>query len=176
MQFGAGMESEKVVRVRDLMSTAIVSIKETDIVGLAKAEMDFAAIRHLPVVDAEGRLAGVLSQRDVLQALAKRDGKPVHAGEIMSREVRTVRPGAPAHEAARAMLEAKIGSMPVVSERGELVGMLTESDFLRVAEEALAEQAARARAAAKASTKKVAKKKVAKPAKKKAAKKRTQTP
>lgn len=165
MQSNSRMNSKKVVRVRDLMSTAIVSVKETDIVGLAKAEMDFAAIRHLPVVDAEGRLAGVISQRDVLQTLAKRDGKPVHAGEIMIREVRAVRPEAPAYEAARAMLDAKIGSMPVVSERGELVGILTESDFVQIAEEALRDQATRS-----PTTRTSAKKKVAKAAKKKAAK------
>lgn len=127
----------KLVRVADIMSTALVAVKDTDTIGLAKVEMDVAAIRHLPVVNEAGRLVGIVSIRDVLSALARAPGQPVHVGDIMHRKVRSIGPNEPAHQAARKMLDARIGSMPVVDAEHILVGMLTETDFVEIAERVL---------------------------------------
>lgn len=123
--------------VEDFMSTAVISMKETDALSGAQIEMQMAEIRHLPVVDTKGHVVGVLSDRDILRNLTKIDGKPTPVASIMSRHVRTVKPSTLAAEAAMLMLERKIDCLPVVGDDEQLVGIITETDFLRIAEQAL---------------------------------------
>jgi CBS domain-containing protein len=103
--------------------------------------MRLGRIRHLPVLDDEGALVGIVSQRDLFRgALARALGYGAHAqqkllGQLLVKEVMTndpvaVAPDAPLADAARLMLERKIGALPVV-ENGRLVGILTESDFVK---------------------------------------------
>ncbi len=123
------------VRVTDLMTTAVMTATASEAIKEAHADMQIGVIRHLPVVDDRGRLVGVLSDRDVLRAVgAKRNGK---VADIMTREVVTVRPDAPAHEAAALMIDLKIGSLPVVDDSGALVGVITQTDYLELARRAL---------------------------------------
>ncbi|HEY8369997.1 MAG TPA: CBS domain-containing protein [Thermodesulfobacteriota bacterium] len=96
--------------------------------------------RHLPVVDGE-RLVGIVSDRDLPRARPEVAAPDSAAAgdqtmarlvvrDVMSREVTTVDPDRPVEEAARLMLDLRIGSLPVVEE-GRLVGILTETDLLR---------------------------------------------
>lgn len=124
-------------RVEDLMSRVVITLKEHDTINVAKLEMDIAAIRHLPVVDGERRVVGLVSLFDLLQAFGRHTGRPIPVADVMIREVRTVRAKTPAHEAARRLLDHKIGSLPVLDADDRIVGMITETDFLRVAEDAL---------------------------------------
>ncbi len=123
------------VKVVDLMSTALVTVAESEPVTEAQARMEVAGIRHLPVVDDRGRLVGVLSDRDLLRAAAAT--RPLRVGEIMSRDTVTIRSDAPAHQAATLMLERQIGSVVVVDDGDALVGLVTQTDFLDVARRAL---------------------------------------
>ncbi len=122
--------------VEDLMTTATISLKEKDTVGRAHLEMHVASIRHIPVVDDANHLVGILSNRDLIGALAEgRSHTPI--GEIMTRAIRTVRVSTPAHDAAQAMLDGKFGALPVVGDEEQLVGIVTETDFLEIAVRAL---------------------------------------
>lgn len=132
-----GMKT-KDLRVSDLMTTAVLTIKVGETVSDADATMRLAGIRHLPVVDDRGRLVGILSNRDLLGALVKAKGKAVQIADVMSRAVKTVASSAPARRAAALMLEHKIGSLPVLGEEQQLVGLVTETDFLRLSYELLA--------------------------------------
>ena len=127
--------------VSDLMTTALITRREGESIGRAELDMELADVRHIPVVDERSNLVGILSNRDVLRALGGHHGKriadSVHVGDIVSREVVTVDRDIPAHEAAELMLENKIGALPVIGDDGQLVGMVTETDFLRVAWRAL---------------------------------------
>jgi CBS domain-containing protein len=122
--------------VGELMSTAVVSIKEDDLVTRANVRMKFADVRHLPVVDAGAHVVGILSNRDVMTALAGH-GRRRAVGDVMTRPVVTIRADEAASEAAARMLEHKIGSLPVVNEDRQLIGVITETDLLRVAHQAL---------------------------------------
>lgn len=123
------------LRVSDLMSTAVITADATETVKEAHFDMQVGVIRHLPVLDERRRLVGILSDRDVLRAVgAKRNGK---VSDLMTRDVITTRPEVPAHEAARVMIDLKIGSLPVVDEHGTLVGVLTQTDYLELARRAL---------------------------------------
>jgi CBS-domain-containing membrane protein len=129
--------------VADVMTRKIVTVSEQDELDTAEYGMHRMHFRHLPVVDGNGKLLGILSHGDLLHAAssslsdneAERNQlilkQPVQ--RIMQREVLTVQPGDSLIQAGKVLWESKIGCLPVVNAEGELVGMLTKSDFIRVA-------------------------------------------
>lgn len=122
------------ISIDSVMTTALLTVKDTDLVSVAATRMEAAGIRHLPVSDAKNHVVGLISQRDVAAA-GKRSKKRV--GEVMSRDVKMVRPYESAEKAVALMLENKIGSLPVVDDEETLIGIVTETDFLQVAYQAL---------------------------------------
>jgi CBS domain-containing membrane protein len=126
------------------MSPDVETMFVDETMDLANTILTLARIRHLPVVDREGKLKGVLSQRDLLRAFAdvykhggsERDQDRISVASIMTNEVTTVGPDDPALEAAEIIWENKFGCLPVV-ENDRVVGILTESDFVRSAIEQL---------------------------------------
>jgi CBS domain-containing protein len=126
-------------KVQDLMSTAMITIRDTDSIAVAQTEMKLGSFRHIPVVDAKQNLIGILSARDVLAALAK-GRKSVRVGEFMTRRVVSVRPAMPIPEAIDLLLEHRFGSLPVVEADGHLIGIVTETDFLRASRNAFSQQ------------------------------------
>src|SRR5271156_228742 len=131
----------KVLKVRDGMTADPTTLKRNDKLTLAEDIMRLGRIRHLPVIDDEGcMLVGIVSQRDLFRdALAQALGYGRHAQrkildslsvkEVMTSEVATISPDATLVEAARLLTERKIGCLPVV-DNGQLVGILTEGDFV----------------------------------------------
>jgi CBS domain-containing protein len=126
------------LKVSDLMSTALITISAADVVSHADADMRLAGVRHLLVLDDRQRLVGIVSNRDLLAALGRAHGKAVKIASVMSSPPRSIAPGAPARDAAALMIEHKIGALPVLGEEGQLVGIVTETDFLQLACELLA--------------------------------------
>jgi CBS domain-containing membrane protein len=132
--------------VRDLMTSAVKTLERNDQLSLADDLMHASRIRHLPVLDEDGKLCGIVSQRDLFRgALASALGygevaqrkilSTLVVKEVMTSDVVTATPAMPIAEAARIMLDRKIGCLPVL-EGGRLVGIVTESDFVAlVAEE-----------------------------------------
>jgi acetoin utilization protein AcuB len=102
----------------------------------AIALMRAGKFRHLPVIDAEGRLVGLISDRDLAAVRTQEPtqkhmtsgGTLVRVGEIMHTDVITAPPDYPLEEAARLMIERRISSLPVV-EDGRLIGILTDIDI-----------------------------------------------
>lgn len=123
--------------VSDLLKGDLVVAQETDTIARAMEIMSQESIHHLPVVDGEGKLAGLVSDRDLLRALAGSMGRTDPIGAIMARGVVSVEPTAHAHAAAEVMLDAQIHCLPVTEKGGKLVGIITATDFLEVAEHAL---------------------------------------
>jgi len=129
------------LRVRDLMSDHVISVHPGDSVDKVYDAMTERGIRHIAVIDDEGDLVGLVSHRDLLRhALIERSDLPFFlqravlrrtlAEEVMTSEVETAEPDLPLSEAARIMFENKFGCLPVV-EGWRVVGILTESDFVR---------------------------------------------
>jgi CBS domain-containing protein len=134
------MTSNRQPTVQDIMMKGPVTLRHDDILDLADDIMNLGRIRHMPIVEGK-RVVGILSQRDLFRsALAGILGweyktrktllKSVKIEEVMSAPVTTVSPGTSVKEAARIMMEKKIGCLPVV-ENDTLVGLLTETDILR---------------------------------------------
>jgi CBS domain-containing protein len=126
-----------VLRIEELMTTGVIAVRDTDTVKRADEEMKQADIRHLPVVDGRHHVVGIVSNRDLMRVLSTPEGPDRRIGEVMTRQVLTVRAETPAYRAAEMMLEHKIGSLPVVGEDGVMIGIVTETDFLAVAHNAL---------------------------------------
>lgn len=121
--------------VSELMSNDVLTIRADAPLAQAAAEMRLGRVRHLPVVDPKGKLVGLLSHLDVMKTLLRSKGTQVADG--MSVRVVTVREDAQAADAAKLMRSRKVGSLPVIDEKGRLVGLLTEADFVDLAERAL---------------------------------------
>jgi CBS domain-containing protein len=117
--------------------------------GTALAVMVERGVRHLPVVDDDGRLVGILTDRDLRSALIapalaerlpprwrrrarslQRRGEALRVRDAMTWDCMTTGPEASLAQAAARMLDGRFGCLPVV-ERGRLVGILTEHDVLR---------------------------------------------
>lgn len=123
--------------VEDLMTTNVVSIKEADPIAIGLDLMVTSSVHHLPVVDSQARVVGMLSDRDLLRGLAGDKGRTDPVGTVMSRHVRAVASTTHAHVAAKLMMEGGFNALPVVGPDGVVAGMITSSDFLAVAESAL---------------------------------------
>ena len=131
--------------VKDLMAEQVYSVRPDDDLATVRDLMADHGIRHVPVVDEEESLLGLVSHRDLLRSsLVEQAEVPqfveefvlerVKVREVMSGSVETVSPETPLAEAAAVMLENKYGCLPVVSGN-RLVGILTEADFVRRAAE-----------------------------------------
>jgi acetoin utilization protein AcuB len=128
--------------VRDYMSQPpIVIAPETPISDGLRMMRDHR-IRRFPVVDGQGRLIGVVSDKDLLHAepspatslsiweIGYLLGR-ITIDQVMTRDVLTVTPTTPLEDAAQIMVDRKIGGLPVV-EAGRVVGIITETDIFKV--------------------------------------------
>jgi CBS domain-containing protein len=136
----------KTLLVRDVMTPDVATLDRNEKLTVADDVMRLGRIRHLPVVDSDGELVGIVSQRDLFHSgLLRALGYGSHAKqqaldllvlkEAMKTEVVTVTPDAPLAHAAKIMLERKIGCLVVV-EAKKIVGIITESDFVKLAAQA----------------------------------------
>jgi CBS domain-containing protein len=128
--------------VGDVMRREPQTVDRNDKLLAADRLVDTKRIRHLPVLDEDGALVGIVSQRDLFHSgLLRATGYGSHGRtalleairikEVMTTQVITVRPSTPLKAAARLMLEHQIGCLPVMDE-SRLVGIITESDFVRL--------------------------------------------
>ncbi len=120
------------LKVSDLMSTQLIVAHIDDTMEFAEFDMKTANVRHVLVVDQNNRLAGVVSDRDVLRAFGARGDNSLILGAIMSTNPITIGDIEPARKALEVMLEHKISCLPVEGEDGQLVGVVTETDFMRL--------------------------------------------
>ncbi len=121
------------ITVADFMTRELVTMKESDDLALAESILRLGGIRHLPVVR-DRKLVGLVTQRDLLRAgTSGGASRERPALEIMTKEPTAVDPRTPLVQAARLMLRHKYGCLPVCEEDGTLVGIITESDFVRFA-------------------------------------------
>jgi acetoin utilization protein AcuB len=128
--------------VNERMSHPVITIHPDLPIQEALAMMKEENIRRLPIVDQGGKLVGIVSDQDLLHAspsdvtslsvwelnylLSK-----ISVSEIMQKDVITIEETTPVEEAARIMADNKIGGLPVM-KKGELVGIITETDLFKL--------------------------------------------
>jgi CBS domain-containing membrane protein len=128
-------------RVSEVMQTEVATLAPGERLDLADDVMSLGRVRHMPVLQ-DGRLVGLVSQRDLLAASLTKvlEFEPqqrrafmrsVQVDEVMSRDVVSAAPETTLAEAAKRMLERRIGCLPVLDPDGTLMGLVTEVDLLR---------------------------------------------
>ena len=128
------------MRVRDLMTVQPITVRPTTTLQEVLELMVRHEIRGIPVVDDE-RVVGIVTDRDVKMMLGP-GAKLVDEGVLdvgllerdvtwaMSPEVETVDAEAPLSIAGGMLLDLRVGALPVVDARGDLIGIISQTDLL----------------------------------------------
>ena len=128
--------------VAEVMTRNPVTIRDDDGIDEGLHLMRERKVRRLPVLDASGKMVGIVSDKDLLHAApSPATSLSVHElhyllaklkiKQVMSGPVITVTPDTPVEEAARIMADNKIGGLPVMGEKGDLAGIITETDIFK---------------------------------------------
>lgn len=126
------------MRVADIMQTNLKAIGAGDLVGEAITALADHHVSGLPVVDDAGRLVGVLSNSDVLQALAEHSDpeererifEQTEVRDLMTPRPQTVTPEATVKDAAQRMLYLEVHRL-FVEREGKLAGVISTTDLVR---------------------------------------------
>ncbi len=133
----------KVTPLRVIMVTRVITVGMEERLSRVEAKMRENGIRHLPVVDERGRLAGIITQRDLYRAASPRpteDGTYVFDPEqlasyrlkhFMTPQPLTLGPEDSVARAVELMAELKYGCIPIVDGDKKLLGIVTQIDVLK---------------------------------------------
>jgi CBS domain-containing protein len=113
------------MKVAEMMRRDVETLRPDDELSVPRDLVAEKRIRHFPVVE-DGRLVGVVSDRDLLRT--KEDAR---VRDVMAEDVITISSSEDVKDAALTMLTGSVGCLPVV-DQGKLVGIVTESDILRL--------------------------------------------
>lgn len=131
------------LRLESVMQKNIVRADTDTTVGEAMTICFQHRIRHLPVLNSQGRLVGIVTDRDLRFYISHRLGTIMenntdretlhrHLHIVMVRRVITGRPDMTVADAARLMVDYHVGCLPVVDAENRLLGIMTSGDFLRL--------------------------------------------
>lgn len=130
------------VKIKEVMHTPVVTIGVDENFSRVEEKLRTKGIRHLPVVDTDDRVVGMITQRDLYRTLSPRvtedgiyyEGASLNGfilKRIMTPNPVTFKPEDPLVKAVEVMGRNKFGAVPVVDAGGKAVGILTETDILR---------------------------------------------
>jgi CBS domain-containing protein len=130
--------------VADIMTRNIVTLREEENLLAIEDGMERFELRHLPVVDGD-KLVGLITHRDVLRfthsclrnkgfdrAIDEKKQEESFVASVMRQNVKTVSPDTPLKQAAKMLVDNRIGCLPVVEQDNTLVGIVTEYDFAKL--------------------------------------------
>ncbi|OAV43782.1 CBS domain-containing protein [Lewinella sp. 4G2] len=127
------------LRVEEFMETDLFTVHEDDLIDLVADLIEWRRLRYIPVEDDQGHLCGLITTRKLLRYYTRKgrpdapEGKFVTVKDLMIPDPKTISPQNTIKEAMIIMRGEKLGCLPVLKgEHGELVGIITEMDFLRV--------------------------------------------
>src|SRR6516164_9897174 len=128
-------------RVKDVMTTRVVAVGKDATFKEIAALLTEYRVSAFPVIDEDGTVIGVVSEADLLSrealvaaigARVAESGNAVTAAGLMSKPPVVVTPDEPVTRAARLMYNARVKRLPVVGQKGELVGIVSRADVLSV--------------------------------------------
>jgi CBS domain-containing protein len=136
------------VPITQFMTSIPTTVQAAASVADAERVMREGHCHHVPVVDAENRLLGLLSSHDLLKVLILRPAAELphraslqakHVAEVMQRNVRTLQESATLLDAARALRDGGLHALPVVGANNRLLGIVTTTDLAVAVADALQE-------------------------------------
>lgn len=118
------------MKVRELMSRSVIRIQADEPVTVAARAMSHYNIGAMPVCGADGRLCGMVTDRDIVTRClaAQREAASTRVGDVMTRQVLTVTPDTEVSAAAKLMGSKQVRRLPVL-ENHKLCGMLALADI-----------------------------------------------
>ena len=132
-------------KLKDIMATEVISINARDRFSEVARKMKEFSIRHLPVVDDQNRLVGMITQRMLYQIKSPRklvDGEWYYDAEmlndvilehVMQKDIFSLQFDLSMGQALLKMVHNKYGSIPIVDDQRKLIGLITRNDVLKVA-------------------------------------------
>lgn len=124
------------LKVEEFMETDLFTVQKDDIIEMVAEMMDWRKIRYMPVEDSKGHLVGLITSRLLLRQFSRCDKKPskepTMVKDVMIADPITISPNATIVEAMKTMRDKRLGCLPVVKDN-ELIGIVTEMDFVRIA-------------------------------------------
>ncbi|PMH37570.1 acetoin utilization protein AcuB [Vibrio sp. 10N.286.49.B3] len=129
------------IKVEDMMTRHPHTLLRSHTVMDAKNMMNEFDIRHIPIVDTDNKLLGIVTQRDILAAqdsclqnaaTSSSFNLSAPLNDVMHKNIMTVAPIAGLKESAIYMQKHKVGCLPVVDKQ-QLTGIITDSDFVTIA-------------------------------------------
>ncbi|OEF95547.1 acetoin utilization protein AcuB [Vulcanibacillus modesticaldus] len=122
--------------VEEIMKTEVITLKKDDTIETALQLLNEHHIRHIPIINEQKHILGIISDKDIRDACPSIFQKEEHCNElqnsvekIMTKNVITVHPLDFVEEVSAIFYEKEIGCLPVTKE-GKLVGIITEKDIL----------------------------------------------
>ena len=136
-------------KIKMIMTMKVVSIGEGEPFNHVEEKFKIHRIRHLPVVDKDNKVEGVISQRDLYKIQSPRkleDGTWYYDSEmldqfilnrVMNKEVLVLNPENSVADAVLKMVDTKYGCIPIVDKDNVLCGIITQVDVLKLAAQIL---------------------------------------
>ena len=124
---------EPVVEVKDVMSSPVSTVRETDDMSKVAKTMMRHSVGSVVVVDKKRNPLGIITEKDIVRRVAAKGLHPtkVKAGRIMTKPLRTVEPNLDVKEAVRRMRQQNVKRFAVM-DAGKLVGIVTGTDIVRI--------------------------------------------
>ena len=117
--------------VRSIMSTDVVVVRPHFTVREVTELMTRRRLQQLPVIDAQGRLVGIVTSYDLWKACSAGDPQSVTIARVMNRGVVTLAPKDKVGTAAELFMDRRFKTLPVVNLEGKLKGVVTAFDLIR---------------------------------------------
>ena len=121
-------QTEDVAFVNSVTQTAVTCTEDEEIKTVAKRIID-RAVNHVVVVDAEGRLSGIITSWDITKSVAEGKKK---VSDIITRKVVTTIPDEPLEAASRKMAQHHISALPVIDHSRKVLGIVTSEDISKL--------------------------------------------
>jgi len=130
----SGSWANKYRYVHQVMSKELYTVQEDDLVELVSNLMNWRKIHHVPVENDEGEVVGIISAGDIIKYYCKQtDDENLTVDDIMIKNPVTVTAQTGVSEALKIMRKSNLGCLPVTKDK-KLIGILTEFDFVYMAE------------------------------------------
>jgi len=120
-------------KAKDVMQKDVVTISPDATLEEACHVLVSKQISGMPVVNAGGKLVGLLSEKDILNFVFSGNLGNTKVSEAMSKDLTVFPPDADADKIALAIGEKKIRRVPIVDSKGKVVGIVSRRDIIRIA-------------------------------------------
>ena len=121
----------KKMYVKDIMDTEPYLLYEEDTILQASKFMQEEKIRNLPVIDKDKKLIGLITLREIINTVFTNPSK-ILVKDAMLKQVTSIKPDIELRDAIEIMMTNKYGCLPVIDNDKKLIGIITESNLLKI--------------------------------------------